>query len=334
MTVDSRVIKTFLQWSPNALDVPLLNGLRVQILPTIEDLPRARKLHFAAFVASEALLVVWDDEALNLIARAKAIESELMELVWNTADHDDNEKRQVPGIGTYEVDEESGEVIPEARPIHLQNTVLVALTLALIVTVLGAGVRQLAIEVAVDQSYLRLVFLVLTPIQIFFTLFFAQVIFGCLAQLFGPVQQMAVNSKFYSARAPPRMLNPILPHVTIQCPVYKEGLTSVIAPTVKSIKQAISTYELQGGSANMFVNDDGLQLASEKDRTARIEFYADHSIGWVARPKHGDNFTRRGKFKKVRHSNLRSESLVRVCADGRHLEGLEHELCTAYLLHG
>lgn len=74
----------------------------------------------------------------------------------------------------------------------------------------------------------------------------------------------------------------------------------MIAPTVKSIKQAISTYELQGGSANMFVNDDGLQLLGEEERQARIEFYADHSIGWTARPKDGsDGFRRRGKFKKV-----------------------------------
>jgi hypothetical protein len=165
---------------------------------------------------------------------------------------------------------------------------------------LGAGFRQIAIEVTVDNSYIRLALLALTPVQIFFTLFFAQVIVGCLAQLFGPVRQMTVNSKFYSARAPPRLQGTILPHVTIQCPVYKEGLSSVIAPTVKSIKQAISTYELQGGSANMFVNDDGLQIIDEDERRARIEFYADHSIGWVARPKHGDNFIRKGKFKKVR----------------------------------
>lgn len=112
---------------------------------------------------------------------------------------------------------------------------------------------------------------------------------------------MHSNSKYYSAKCPPRLQNRVLPHVTIQCPVYKEGLASVIAPTVKSIKQAISTYELQGGSANMFVNDDGLQIIDEEERRARIEFYADHSIGWTARPKHGANgFVRKGKFKKVR----------------------------------
>ncbi len=64
MTVNSRVIKTFLQWSPEAVDVPLMNGLRVQILATIDDLARARKHQFAAFVASEGLLIVWDDDAV------------------------------------------------------------------------------------------------------------------------------------------------------------------------------------------------------------------------------------------------------------------------------
>ena len=62
----------------------------------------------------------------------------------------------------------------------------------------------------------------------------------------------------------------------------------------------MSTYELQGGSANMFINDDGLQLIDEKERMERIEFYADNSIGWTARPKQvKGGFTRKGKFKKV-----------------------------------
>ncbi|KAH6628837.1 glycosyl transferase family group 2-domain-containing protein [Chaetomium tenue] len=305
MTVNSRVIKTFLQWSPDAVDVPLMNGLRVQILPTIDDLPRARKHQFAAFVASEGLLVVWDDDALHLVQRAKAIESELMELVWKAGGEDDEDEKGGPIVTEPEVDEESGELKPEKRPVHMLNTYLVSLTLILVTVSLGAAFRQLAIEVSVDGSYLRLALVALFPVQIFFTLFFAQVIFGCLAQIFGPIRQLTINSKFYSARPPPRLRTSVLPHVTVQCPVYKEGLGGVIVPTVKSIKQAMSTYELQGGSANMFINDDGLQLISEEDRRARIEFYADHSIGWVARPKHGENgFLRRGKFKKASNMNF------------------------------
>lgn len=306
MTVNSRVIKTFLAWSPDAVDVPLMNGLRVQILPTIDDLPRARKHQFAAFVASEGLLIVWDDEALHLVERARGIEKELMDLVWKAgAEEDEEEKGGLPIPVEAEVDEESGELKPEKRPVHLLNTYLVSLTLILVTVSLGAAFRQLAIEVSVDNNYTRLALVALFPVQIFFTLFFAQVIVGCLAQIFGPIRQLTINSKFYSARPPPRLQAAILPHVTVQCPVYKEGLNGVIAPTVKSIKQAMSTYELQGGSANMFINDDGLQLISEEDRRARIEFYADHSIGWVARPKHGENgFTRKGKFKKASNMNF------------------------------
>ena len=50
------------------------------------------------------------------------------------------------------------------------------------------------------------------------------------------------------------------PHITIQMPVYKESLAGVIRPTVASLKAAISQYELQGGTANIFINDDGLQV--------------------------------------------------------------------------
>lgn len=301
MTVNSRVIKTFLTWSPDALDVPLANGLRVQILPAMGDLPRARKNQFAAFVASEALLVVWDDDAMHLVERAKAIEDELMELVWKVNGPEGGDEKG-PGVGGgegndgVEVDEESG---VEKRPVHLINAVLVAIFLALVTVSLGAAWRQLAIQVMVDGNYTRLALAALAPIKIFFTLFFAQVITGCLAQILGPVRQLSVNSRFYSAR-PPRRLDgeAPLPHVTVQCPVYKEGLAGVVAPTVRSIKAAMSTYELQGGSANMFVNDDGLQLLGEEERRARIEFYADHGIGWVARPRHGeDGFVRKGKCK-------------------------------------
>ncbi|KAM0255811.1 hypothetical protein ACHAQJ_005398 [Trichoderma viride] len=326
MTVNSRVIKTFLQWSPDAVDVPLMNGLRVQILPTIDDLPRARKYQFAAFVASEGLLVVWDDDALHLVARAKAIESELMELVWKTGNPDEEESDEKRGspAAEVEIDEESGEIKPEKRPIHLQNTILVSLTLILVTVSLGAAWRQLAIEVSVDNTFARLGLVALAPVQVFFTLFFAQVIIGCLAQIFGPIRQLTINSKFYSARPPPRLQRAILPHVTIQCPVYKEGLAGVIMPTVKSIKQAMSTYELQGGSANMFINDDGLQLISEEDRLARIEFYADNSIGWVARPKDGENgFVRKGKFKKASNMNF---ALMISCKVEEKLQAIDRPL--------
>ena len=172
MTVNSRIIKTFLQWSPDAVDVPLMNGLRVQILPTVDELPKARKHQFAAFIASEQLLVVWDDEAMNLIPRAKAIENELMELVWKTGEPDEEEEaneKKGPAIVETVINEETGEYVSK-RPTNIQNSVLVGITLVIVVTMLGAGFRQIAIEIAVDKGYIRCAFLLLIPIQIFFTL--------------------------------------------------------------------------------------------------------------------------------------------------------------------
>lgn len=140
--------------------------------------------------------------------------------------------------------------------------------------------------------------------------FFFQSIVGSCAQMIGPMSQMKLNSKFYSGLRSPRIKTAELPHVTIQCPVYKEGLKPVIEPTIMSLKAAISTYEMQGGTANIFINDDGMQLISEEDAQARRDFYDEHSIGWVARPGHkpkptdgSEPFIRPGKFKKASNMN-------------------------------
>ena len=173
MTVNSRVIATFLGWSEGATDVPLNDGLRVQILPSMAALPRARKHQYAAFLNLEKILVVWDDDALHLVERAKDIESQMMDLVWQTGEPDEADEvgpKKGPNVTTIEVDEESGEILPQHRATHLLNTILVAITLVLIVTVLGAGFRELAIEIAIDHTMLRLAFVALTPVQVFFTL--------------------------------------------------------------------------------------------------------------------------------------------------------------------
>lgn len=136
--------------------------------------------------------------------------------------------------------------------------------------------------------------------------------------MMGPMSQMTHNSKFYSGQRPVRIQG-TLPHVTIQCPVYKEGLRAVIEPTIKSIKAAISTYEMQGGTANIFVNDDGMQIIPEEEAQQRKDFYDEHNIGWVARPKHNTkpaegelHFVRAGKFKKASNMNYAMAVSARV----------------------
>lgn len=307
LTVNSRVIQTYVQYTPDATDVPLGKGLHIQILPSIDDLPKARKNQGAAFLASEQLLLVWDDDPNAIFARATQIEDELMKLVWRAGEPEEEEEmteKKGPAVVETEIDEETGDYKPENRPTNIMNGVLVGCTLVIITVMLGLGFKQIAVQVMVDQNYIRIAFLILIPVQIFFTLFFAQVIVGCIAQMIGPIRQMKSNSRYYSALLP-RRITGRLPHITVQCPVYKEGLHSVIAPTVKSLKAAMATYELQGGSANIFINDDGMQIIDEEERQARIDFYQDHSIGWTARPKHGeDGFVRKGKFKKASNMNF------------------------------
>lgn len=78
------------------------------------------------------------------------------------------------------------------------------------------------------------------------------------------------------------------------------------APSVFSLKKAMQTYARQGGTSAIFVHDDGLQLLGEKERQKRISFYADHNIGWVARPPHSsaaDGYKRAGRFKKASNMN-------------------------------
>jgi hypothetical protein len=141
--------------------------------------------------------------------------------------------------------------------------------------------------------------------------FFCQSIITAIFQILGPVSQLKRNSKFYSANAVKRLnaKNGPLPHVTIQCPVYKEGLDAVIRPTVESLETAIRNYESHGGTANIFINDDGMQLLGPEEAAERRAYYSAHNIGWAARPKHNPNgeglerFIRRGKFKKASNMN-------------------------------
>jgi hypothetical protein len=113
--------------------------------------------------------------------------------------------------------------------------------------------------------------------------------------------------------------------ITVQMPVYKaclftivfrwmpneqESLDSVIMPTIESLKKAMTTFERQGGTVNVIICDDGLQLVSEDDRHRRMEFYSKNNIAYVARPGHGqDGFQR---FKQAGNLNYCNTLSLRV----------------------
>ncbi|KAF2790841.1 hypothetical protein K505DRAFT_409586 [Melanomma pulvis-pyrius CBS 109.77] len=325
MTVNTRVIKLLLARTDLAY-VQIHSGLRLQVIPDIEALPYCQKHQSAAFIASSQLLVVWEDDPKKLLERATYIQDTLMKMIWGSAPLGVEDKKDpFINIGPHGVEDfEEGESIREKpRRVILTQAVLTAATIVLVIAAMGAGWRQLAIELFVDRNWVRVAFAACIIPQIWLALFFFQALVGNVAQICGPIGQMGENTKYYSGKSPRRLRRDSpngLPHVTIQMPVYKEGLHAVIEPTIRSIKAAISTYELQGGTANVFVNDDGMQLISDDEAKERQDFYDEHNIGWVARPKHNLNaskegelvFNRRGKFKKASNMNYALATSVRV----------------------
>ena len=84
MTVSDKGIGLYLQCMPGAADIALNDGLRMQIVPTMAELAKARIAQCGAFIADQSLLVVWDDDPRNLVTRAEGIVSDVRRLVWNS----------------------------------------------------------------------------------------------------------------------------------------------------------------------------------------------------------------------------------------------------------
>lgn len=173
---------------------------------------------------------------------------------------------------------------------------------------IGSGVNIMLQEFALDPTYNRFGLLITAPFLICVSIFFCLQVVANISYLIGPVAQFHENSTYYSAvkPQPDKQVDSNLPHVTIEMPVYKESLKETIALSVYSIKKAMQTYARQGGTSTILIHDDGLQLISPEDREERVAFYADHNIGWVARPPHNNSpegFKRAGRFKKASNMN-------------------------------
>ncbi|KAF1837671.1 hypothetical protein BDW02DRAFT_107269 [Decorospora gaudefroyi] len=331
MTVNTRVIKYILERT-HLPYVQIQSGLRLQVIPDFEALPYCQRGQSAAFIASRGMLVVWQDDPKLLLERAEFIINALMRMMcgaeYGYSADDEMEKvlGKNPMVDIQDYDDifDTGNGQDEKpRELKMWQSAYCGMSILLLTTAIGSGWRQIAIQQIQDPNWLRLLFIVCLPAQVWLSLFFFQAVVGNMAQIFGPTDQMKENSRYYSGKAPKRIHRDTfggpLPHVTVQMPVYKEGLQTVIEPTVRSVKQAISTYELQGGTANLFVNDDGMQLLSAEQAQERQEFYDEHSIGWVARPRHDPKaehgskpFVRQGKFKKASNMNYALAMSCRV----------------------
>jgi hypothetical protein len=183
MTVNTPVIRAILSGlrAHNVEYVPLSGGLQVQILRSIRQLPRCRLHHFAAFIEDNRMLVVWGDEPKKLLAWAQELEKRAMEMIWvgeaaapsNRAYKDEDQADEEAGVEEVEqTDRTSVDADPDEgrRPIRLSSAVLVSCTLTLCLSCIGLGLRNIALEISVDENYSRLALLVMVPIYFFFGL--------------------------------------------------------------------------------------------------------------------------------------------------------------------
>ena len=328
---------------PEQNEIVMPDGSQYQIVDSMDEMAKwaslkIRKFQYACLLRKEKIIIVWHDDVSEILIHAEELERIFLGMVWgrdplelfrsfNNNPYSNSSTpfgstTRLPMAGKKGVqdtvamvdeftDEEKAAWSKEslARPLCKTSSVFVGLAMTLIIVLLfGFCTSELLHESLIDGNWIRMALMLTIPIFGLFGLFFVVVIFTDIFQMIGPIASVQSNSRFYSAikpdiaRAYYEGFTP--PHITIQMPVYKEGLQSVIIPTVNSLKAAISHYELNGGTASIFVNDDGIQLISEEDRQARMDFYHDNNIGWVGRPKHGeDGFIRGGKFKKASNMN-------------------------------
>ncbi|KAH7031440.1 glycosyl transferase family group 2-domain-containing protein [Microdochium trichocladiopsis] len=340
---------------PSGITVPIVQSLRH--LATTDRSVRMRDLF--CLVKQERCLVIWSQTADGLFEHAADVEEGCMTTdvaptptpgghhVMTGAMHTretsaDLEKWKAnQGFRTPEIDEmseldaeEKANLGPRKRPFVLTHSVLAGIAVCLLVITQSLNVRQIIIEVKAlgSVAYDRIAMAATVPIFAFFSIFFFSTLVTAAFQLIGPMQDIKTGcTRFYSSIKPDHRKhgNIVWPHITIQMPVYKEGLKGVIQPTINSLLPAIEHYNRLGGTANIFICEDGMQLVSDSVREMRTQFYRQHDIGWVARPGHGkDGFVRGGRFKKASNMNycldfsLRVEDrLLQMIADEREARG-------------
>ncbi|POY70489.1 hypothetical protein BMF94_6557 [Rhodotorula taiwanensis] len=317
--VSSHVVRSILQMIDDNTERVVLNeDVAIQVIDSLEDLRGAKRHQYAAFVRENLALVLWSDDVATLIPHAQTLSDLMLSYIWREQDDTETEEEkdidQVPQVAvlTGEADPEAAEIAGyKRRPVGLLSPLHVGLAVGINILVQLLTLETIIREFLEDGYWPRFFIALAIPFQFCVSQFFCVVVIAIILQLLGPVKQMHQNNRYYSGERPPRMRGP-LPSVTVLMPVYKEGLDTVLLPTIRSLQDAIKTYELQGGSVNIMVCDDGMQLLNEKDYLVRKAFYEANAIGYVARPGHGKYYKRAGRFKKSSNLNVALELSIRV----------------------
>ncbi|KAH8676512.1 glycosyl transferase family group 2-domain-containing protein [Tricladium varicosporioides] len=362
--------------------IPVIQSLDALCQGEFEIDPRA----YACLLREERVVLLWNETVEGILAHGADVEDKLMAHVWGSHistpytpySYGSYARQSSQGIessgtsisgkvldekhlaiqaaieleerGDDHFDPNTESAAPPPRPFLLLHASVIGVSVALVVFVEMLCISKLLTEYRYDGQMLRMALLATIPVFTMFSLFFFVVISGSLFQLFGPLTWVRSNSQFYSAKPPKPERYPDyeLPHITIQMPVYKEGLKGVIIPTVTSLQAAIKKYEQRGGTASIFINDDGMQTVSAELAEARRAFYEVNGIGWCSRPKdtsmitveregaskwslfgknkkvpNPEGFHRKGQFKKASNMNYCMDFSLRVEDEFLRLMGLK-----------
>lgn len=257
---------------------------------TVEYLPNQQQLQWL--------------ETLPKLERCTSAEDEKKQQLAAEEEEETKEKEPAPLI-LY--DSETGESVLEERrkPIYI-SALLSGLAFAINMVIMSLFCRDILINTLIDDKYARLAFLAAAIPRFFVSQYFCEHIILTIAQLLFPVSQMHKNSLYYSSiRSKPLPKERELPHFTIHMPCYKEGLQSVLVPSLRSVYAAVEAYRARGGTVNVVISEDGLRLLDQKEAEERMRVYESLECGWIARPAHGaDGYERRGRFKKASNLNF------------------------------
>ncbi|KAH8657166.1 glycosyl transferase family group 2-domain-containing protein [Tricladium varicosporioides] len=342
-------------------------GIKIAIAQNLAEIvsgnTQVSRRSYMCILREERVVLVWNDSVEGILTHGTDVEGILVGLIWGShigtmtggspymsltppvaqtpsvmeSNPEYNEKMNIVHAAIEKEENKEDHFNPDVesatpppRPFLLLHACVVGVAMTLVVFVEMLCVARLITEYQWDKGMIRFALVATIPVFACFSLFFMVVIAGSLFQLFGPLTYVRSNSRFFSAKPPKRGRYPDLelPHITIQMPVYKEGLKGVIMPTVESLLKAIKYYEAQGGTASIYVNEDGMQVVDAELADARRMYYELNNIGYCSRPKHThskkkwyqgkkvvDNpngFLRAGQFKKASNMNYCLDFSIRV----------------------
>ncbi|KAK7421131.1 hypothetical protein QQZ08_010060 [Neonectria magnoliae] len=309
-------------------------GTPISIAASLEEIrPDVVTSSKACIVIKERVMLVWSNNPKKIVNQAHDIETQLLNLSYvpetgltphrlsrrssftrfsNRNQEPEsvvrgaiNEKDEIYKIAVRMeegVDDDASilEGQMPSRPTFRMHSVKMALTTMLVIITQAISVSKVLNEYLWDGGMLRFALLATIPALAVFSIFFFSSIITGIFQLLLPVSMCLKNSKFHSAVKPnpKRHQDYELPHVTIQMPVYKEGLKGVIVPTMVSVMAAIQYYEERGGTASVFINDDGMQCIQPELAEARKQYYRENGIGFTARLPNKQSPKKKSWFKK------------------------------------